>query len=192
MDDRQELPFVDMALLADLSEVYVFFGGQYSWFAAMVQAKAPEDKIMSTVDVLIERFGKENVLGEIVAQNYSVIPHMQGINMMMQNVIDTYELQSFVSGNFHYVDQSHADAFEVALAIKDGVKIYDESRRKVIGDYHMMSESEIRHQLTQNGYMPDRINDLIETTSYIADRIDISIPLGATLFPLYEVPDDVA
>jgi DNA polymerase III alpha subunit len=79
----------------------------------------------------------------------------------------------------------------VALAIKDGLKIYDESRRKPKGQFHIMTEEEIRTILINNNISDNVINKLIETNNALADQIDVSIDLNQSLFPNYETPDDV-
>jgi len=77
------------------------------------------------------------------------------------------------------------------LAIKDGLKIYDESRRKPKGQFHIMTEEEIRTILETNGFEKSLINQLIQTNEKIADSITTAIDLNQTLFPNYETPEDV-
>ncbi|MEI7558209.1 MAG: hypothetical protein WCJ45_05330 [bacterium] len=77
------------------------------------------------------------------------------------------------------------------MAIKDGLKIYDENRRKPKGRFHIMEEKEIRDILEKNGLENKVINRLIENNEAIAEQIHVEIDLNQTLFPNYETPEDI-
>jgi DNA polymerase III alpha subunit len=91
----------------------------------------------------------------------------------------------------HYIHDHDAEAFEVARAIKDNKKIYDEDRRKTIGQYHIVDGAWIMDTMKRNGYDESAINQWIDQTQTIADSIDIQLDMGETLFPNYEVSDDI-
>lgn len=71
------------------------------------------------------------------------------------------------------------------------MKIYDEGRRKPKGQFHIMTEEEIRNILTKNNIPQNTIDTLIQTNTTIADQIDVQIDLNQALFPNYETPDDI-
>jgi DNA polymerase III alpha subunit len=79
----------------------------------------------------------------------------------------------------------------MALAIKDGYKMYDEVRRKPKWAYHIMDEEEIVEIMTWNGYDEKQISDWIGNNNKIAESIDVKIQLWQYLFPNYENPEDV-
>jgi DNA polymerase III alpha subunit len=79
----------------------------------------------------------------------------------------------------------------MALAIKDGYKMYDEIRRKPKWEYHIMNEDEIVNIMTWNGYEDKQINEWIDNNNKIAESIDVKIQLWQYLFPNYDNPEDV-
>lgn len=93
--------------------------------------------------------------------------------------------------NYCYPKKDDKDAREVALAIKDGKKMYDEDRRKPKGEYYIMSEDEIREVLKKNGFDDALIEQLFHANATLADSIVTEIDLGQALFPNYDTPDDV-
>ncbi len=106
-------------------------------------------------------------------------------------IAEKENIHCVVNNNYCYPNQKEKQAREVALAIKDGLKIYDETRRKPKGQFHIMSETEIRTILENNGYDKKTINQLIETNETIAHQIDVKIDLNQSLFPNYETPEDI-
>gem|GEM_PF-5450012 len=86
-------------------------------------------------------------------------------------------MKIFAGGDYRYLDEKDKEAFTVALCIKDGKKVYDMDRRKVIGDYHMMSEAEMRMLMKKNSMSADTIDSLIDETVLIADTINCKLPL---------------
>ena len=69
--------------------------------------------------------------------------------------------------------------------------MYDQDRRQVAGQYHIMSEDEIRSILSKNWYSPDVINTWIGNNLAIADSVHVKVKLGQTLFPNYDTPSDI-
>jgi DNA polymerase III alpha subunit len=79
----------------------------------------------------------------------------------------------------------------MALAIHDGHKMYDEDRRKVSTDGHIVDEDWIKSVLQSQGHDDSVIDTRIDTTQHVADMIDIQLPAGETLFPHYQVSDEM-
>jgi DNA polymerase III alpha subunit len=77
------------------------------------------------------------------------------------------------------------------LAIKDGKKMYDPDRRQFSGQYHIMSEDEIRSILVKNNYSNQLIDQWIANNISIADSVHVKVKLGQTLFPNYDTPSDI-
>ena len=97
----------------------------------------------------------------------------------------------FASSPFHYIKREDKGAFEVAMCIKDGKKIYDEDRRKVLGDFHIKTADEVRAEFVGNAWKENLIDELMNNTILISDMIDLKINLGATLFPHYKTPWEI-
>ncbi len=141
--------------------------------------------------VLVDLLGQDNVFAEIVAQDYSLLPKVKKVNDALLDDAREWGIDAFVSNDVRYIQAKDAEAFEVARAIKDNKKIYDEDRRKVVGEYHIVDGDWIVKMMTRNGYDEATIAKRIDQTQEIADRIDIRIDMGETLFPHYQVADRV-
>lgn len=157
----------------------------------MVTLDEKESKIVEIIHLIQDTIGKENFFLEIIAQDYNETTESKKTNEFIFALSEKEHISCVVNNNFFYPSQEDKPAREVALAIKDGLKIYDENRRKPKGQFHIMSEDEIRNTLKNNGLEETTINKLIETNNSIADSIITAIDLNQALFPNYETPEDV-
>lgn len=76
---------------------------------------------------------------------------------------------------------------ELAMAIKDNLKLYDPEHRAPTTQNHIMTEEEIKQIYSQNNYPEERINARMKTNEQIANRCKIEIQMWQMLFPNYEV-----
>ncbi|NOZ44689.1 MAG: PHP domain-containing protein [bacterium] len=184
---------VDPSALKDFAgDLIVYMGGEESRIGKMILNKEKDEKINDIINLLIDIYGKENIYLEITSQDYQDMPSVKKINDYLIKLSQSTNIQSFVSNNYHYIASEDKDAREMALAIKDGYKMYDEQRRKPKGKHHIASEHEIMLTMQKNGFSQEEIQSLIDTTQEIADEISIDIELWKTLFPNYQTPEDIA
>lgn len=157
----------------------------------MIALDEKESKMVEIIHLMQDTIGKENVYLEIIAQDYDETAEHKKVNELLLAMAEREGMSCVVHNNYFYPSSTDKQAREVALAIKDGLKIYDESRRKPKGQFHIMSEEEIRMILEKNGFEKQTINQLIETNNRIAESIDVEIDLNQSLFPNYETPEEV-
>jgi len=157
----------------------------------MIALDEKETKMIEIIHLMEDIIGKENVYLEMIAQDYNETTESKKVNELLLAIAEKEQISCVVNNNYCYPSSTDKQAREVALAIKDGLKIYDESRRKPKGQFHIMSEDEIRTILEHNGFEKKTINHLIETNNRIADSITTEIDLNQALFPNYETPEDV-
>lgn len=157
----------------------------------MIALDEKESKMIEVIHLVQDIIGKENTYLEIIAQDYKETTESKKANEILLAIAEKEGIDCVVDNNYFYPSNTDKQAREVALAIKDGLKIYDETRRKPKGQFHIMSEEEIREILEHNGLEKQIITKLIETNNKIADEITTEIDLNQTLFPNYETPDDV-
>jgi len=69
--------------------------------------------------------------------------------------------------------------------------MYDEDRRKPKGNYHIMSEEEIKEVMIKNGFDLASIDGMIANNNEVAGSITMEIDLNQALFPNYDTPDDI-
>lgn len=191
-EGTKDKPKIDLQALKTLwRDIICFFGGSNSWIGKMVLLDEKESKIIEIINLIQDTIGKENVYLEIIAQDYNEVSDAKKFNDIIFALSEKENIPCVVNNNYFYPWKNEKEAREVALAIKDGLKIYDENRRKPKWQFHIMTEEEIKAILINNNIDDTTINKLIETNNTIADQITTNIDLHQTLFPNYETPDDV-
>lgn len=185
-------PKIDLATLEQYKDgIIAFFGWENSWFAQSIHHGEDWNKIMEITNKIQHILGMDNVYGEIIAQDYSLVPSLQQINTKMLQLAQDCTMQCIVDNNYFYMSKKDKYAREAALAIKDGIKLYETHRRQPAGDYHIMTEDEIRTILHNNNFDQTAIDTLIQTNRAVADRIHTHVELGVTLFPNFEPHEDI-
>lgn len=185
-------PKIDIQALKEFwKNIICFFGGTNSRIGKMIALDEKESKMIEIIHLLQETIGKENVYLEIIAQDYNETAEQKKVNDILLALAEKEHIACVVNNNYCYPAKEDKEAREVALAIKDGLKIYDENRRKPKGQFHIMSEEEIRNILESNGMEKEKIQQLIETNNTIAEHIHTEIELNQSLFPNYETPDEI-
>lgn len=156
----------------------------------ILQEEQPK-KITETRSLIQEIIWKEACYLELVAQDEKKHTPYRLVNTALHRLAQETASPEIVTSNFHYIQKDDKKAFEVALAIKDGKRIYDEGKRTFEGNGYILSEEEVRAMLKHNGYEADEIVHLIETTQYLADQCTVELPLGKILFPTYQPPEAI-
>ncbi len=183
---------IDRATLKEYAAgLMVFLWWEKSLIAKMLETNAEQKKIQDTIQQIINSIWKENFFLEINAQNENNLPNIKTINEITLNLWEKLDIPVFVWNNYHYIKPDEKEAFEMALAIKDWLKLYDDQRRKVVWDYHFCDENNIITVMKKNNYSDEQIKKRIDQTQIIADQINLSINLWATYFPKYQTPDRI-
>lgn len=185
-------PKIDIPFLQEHhEEIIAIIWGKESRIGKMFLMDEKEEKMGEILTIIQETLGKENVFLEITAQDESLLPEVKKINTLLLAMGKKYGIKCVVNNNYHYLTSTDKEAREIALAIKDGKKIYDEDRRKPKGNFSIMSEEEIRAVCNKNGYTAEQIDERIHTNVEIATGIVTDIALNQTLFPNYASPEDI-
>ncbi len=183
---------IDANLLKEFSnDLYLLIWWMNSSFAKMILRNEDDLKIKEDLQDLIHIMWKENIIIELTIQDESSFPQVKKINKYSEKLASEMEIVLTCSNNFHYIDQADQKVSEVALAIKDWKRMFDEDRRKVSLQQHIMSEIEIKEIATNNWWDSTTIDLMINNTSVITDSIDIELPLWKILFPKYESPEHI-
>ncbi len=183
------MPRIDFSLLTQWGEWLIcLLGGPDSWIWKQLALGEPQDKIHEQISYLQQLVGQDNVLLTYLVQSYNDIRGLQALNTTLLDFAQARSLQILPVSNVHYVHADDKDIYEVALAIKDGKRMFDADRRTKPWQRHLMSEAEIKTILLSHGIDETRATELCDATTTLASRIDLDIPLGKALFPSYE-PD---
>lgn len=157
----------------------------------MIALDEKESKMVEIINLIQDIIGQENVYLEIIAQDYNETTESKKVNELLLALAEKEHIPCVVDNNYFYPSSGDKQAREVALAIKDGLKIYDESRRKPKGQFHIMTEDEIIKILENNGCEKHIISQMIETNNTIAESITTEIDLNQSLFPNYETDENI-
>src|SRR5690606_13534681 len=152
-------------------------GGEQSWIEKMIYNGEQLTRIQEIIGQIQTIVGKENVYLEITAQDHKAYPALVKINNTILQLADTMGISCIVNNNYFYILKKDRKAREAALAIKDGMKLYDPTRRKPAGKHHIMTADEIVEICKGNGYSDEQITSRLETNIAIAERIETKIDL---------------
>jgi DNA polymerase-3 subunit alpha len=185
----QDKPKIDFNVLKQYSEgLIVFYGGIESWIGKMINAGETEDNILEIHQMLQELF-PGNCYLEITAQDEHIFAELPKINQFLLHLSRKTDTPCIVNNNYFYPEKEDKKTWEMALAIKDNMKMYDVARRQPAGQYHIMTEEEIRKICEDNGYKDEQISERIANNEKIAEQAHVKLQLGQSLFPKYEAPD---
>ncbi len=185
-------PKIDISILQKFGPwVICIMWGKESRIGKMLMLDEKMEKIAEIINMVKNAVGPENVYLEVTAQDEKLLPEVKKINTQILELSQTTSTACVVHNNFFYPNADEKEAREIALAIKDGKKIYDEDRRKPKGEYYIMSEEDIRAICEKNGHSKTDIDRRIDTNNRIAEEIITEIDLHQTLFPNYDSPADI-
>ena len=182
-------PKLDINMLEKYNKwLIAFMWGEISWIWKMIFRSESDDKIIEIINMIQEKIWKENVFLEMIAQDEKENEFIKRINSKILELSEKLWIKCIVNNVFHYINQSDKDAWEMALAIKDGNKMYDTHRRKPKWEFHLMTWEEIQDILEKNWYSDQQINEWINKNNNIAKNIKIDIEMWQSLFPNYKTP----
>jgi len=168
-----------------------FMWGEESWIGKMIFRSEADEKIIEIINMIQDKIWKENVFLEIIAQDELKNQNLKKINSKIIELSEKLGIKCIVNNIYQYINESDKEAWEMALAIKDGNKMYDDHRRKPKEKYHLMSGQEVFAIMMDNWYSEEQTKNWISNNNEIAKTIKIEIPMGQTLFPNYSTPPHI-
>lgn len=185
-------PRIDINILQKYSWwILGFMWWENSQIWNMISAWESESKLIDLIDLYKNILWEENFLLEIIAQDYMKMINLKNINQTILNLAEKTATTLIVNNNFHYLNKDDKEAFEVAWCIKDGLIIFDQTRKKIHWEFYIMSEEEIVQTLRKNKFEDNLIEKLISNNKEISNKITLEIPLWNILFPQYESPENI-
>ncbi|MFC2696293.1 MAG: PHP domain-containing protein [Candidatus Absconditicoccaceae bacterium] len=185
-------PKIDITLLEKYKEgILVFSGGVDSWIAKLLSNGEPLSKAEEIFTMLKDKLGAENCYLEVIAQNEAKEPEIEKINKAVLLLAERVQASCLVSNIYIYPKPEDKSTQELAMAIKDNLKLYDPQHRVLTTENHLMTEEEIRKICLENGYSEAQIDSWIQVTEKIADLCSLKIDMGQLLFPKYEADPEI-
>ncbi len=185
-------PKLDIEMLWKYNKwIIAFMWWKSSWIWKMIKRSEPEDKILEIINMIQNEIWKENVFLEIVAKDENLDEDIKKINKKILEISEKNWIKCIVNNIYHYINKWDKEAWEMALAIKDGHKMYDKNRRKPKWNFHIMTWDEIKEELESSWYNEWQIEERIKNNNDISKKVNIEIPMWQTLFPNYQTPEDI-
>lgn len=185
-------PKIDISILKQKNQwIIAIVWWEESWLGKMILNWDSQDNMIELIHILKEILWKENIFLEIIAQNEDILTDIKKINNQIILLSKETDTDCVINNNYFYPDKDEKEAWEMALAIKDWHKMYEENRRKPKWDYHIMNEDEIVEIMINNWYKNEIIQERIQNNNTISDTINIEIQVWQYLFPNYENPQDI-
>jgi DNA polymerase-3 subunit alpha len=132
------------------------------------------------IEEYIDIFGKENFYLE--TQNHG-IPEEKKVMEFYQRMAREYGLKIAATVDSHYLKKEDKHAHEIMLAIQTNALMSDPNRMTFSGEgYYVMSEEEVRGLFPENP-------EYIDVTKEIADRCNVELKMGTSIFPEFSAPD---
>jgi DNA polymerase III subunit alpha len=184
-------PRVDRKLLAEYQEnLTILLWWEQSVIASQLEKNLDYQAIHDLVSRIADTmWGK--IIVEYCVQDYSLVPLAKQINETVLKLVDQWWYLLTCANNYHYIKADEQEAFEIALAIRDQKLYQDRDRRKVLWQYHIMSEDEIRTVMSWHGLPMDQIDAMINNTVTAAEQLLIKMPPLPAMFPSYDPPADI-
>ena len=185
-------PKVDMKSLTEYKNwILAFCWGVESRISKMLLNWEPLSKIQEIIGMLKTTLWTENFYLEIIAQDEKTHPNIAKINKTILELSETTQAPCIISNIYAYPLPKDKTNQELAMAIKDNLKLFDPNHRVPTTENHLMTEEEIRSIALKNGYSPHQVDEWIQNTALIADRSDFKIEMGTSLFPKYDGEEDL-
>lgn len=148
-------------------------------------------KIADTLSLLLDACEKETVYTMVMAHDESQFKKVKAVNTALIELSKKQWLPSIISHDVHYLNPSDKKWFEVALAIKDSKRVYDEDRRTVEIPSHFATHAEVIGMLEKNWYDSAQIDQRLDNTTALIKRATCTLDLNQLLFPNYTSPKHI-
>lgn len=193
MEGYTSMATIDLVLLKQYGEWLIcIIWWEASYLATQILQQEEQSKILEQLK-LIQSWLWETwtLVLELVGRDHEGSKKLAAVNNEIIELSQKLGVDYIVSWNYHYVSDDQSKAFETALSIKDGKRIYDEDRRLLNGKRHIKTEDEIMKVMKKNWFSQEVVELWMENTQKICDMTDLKIELNQLLFPNYKSPDEI-
>ena len=173
-------PRIDMATLRKYSGGLICMSACITNDIAQAVIGGDEERARKLIGDYIDIFGKEDFYLEV--QNHG-IPGEKIVADFYKRVAEEMGLKIVASCDSHFLKEEDAYSHEVMLAIQTNGNMNEERRFKFDGSgYWVKSEEEVREMFPDNP-------EYVDLSTEIAERCNVELEMGETIFPIFESPD---
>ncbi len=173
-------PRVDDELLAQYHEGLIATSACVGGRIPQAILRGDMDAAHAAVRKYIDIFGKDNFLIEIMDHG---MEEESRANPVLVDLARQYGLTVIATNDSHYNDREDAEAHEVLLCVQTQTTMEDAGRFRFPTDqFYFRSPDEMKALFAHHP-------EAVANTARIAERCNVSIPLGNSLIPNYTVPE---
>lgn len=185
-------PKVDLQQLKKYGEgLIILTGGTDSRFSKILYENNPLEKASEILDFLKEIVGADQVFLEVLAQDESQDQHIKKLNTATINLSQQSQTPCLVGNIYEYPNEKDKITQELAMAIKDNIKLFDPGRRQTKTLNHLMGAEEIKAICLANGYEEAQIQEWFAVSQHVADIANPDIMMGVSQFPDYDSDPEI-
>lgn len=183
-EDKPKIDFKVLETYKDWLIGFMWWTKSQLW--NMVLLWEEDDKLLEKIKIYQNILWKENFFLEIIAQDHKLSPNLKIINNKIIELATKTWTELIVNNNFHYIEKSDKDAYEILKYIKKWWRVDSNYTPELKQDYSILNEEEVINILKGNWFHDVFISGLIENNLKIANQIKLEISLWTTLFPNYK------
>ena len=175
-------PRVDKELLASHSKGLIALSGCMGGEIPRALFRKDFEAAEKLVQKYKEIFGKDNFF--IETSHHPGIPNHTEIQTRLRQLAEKTKTPLVATQDAHYLRPEDAQAQDVLLAVQTSSRLDDEDRLTMKADDFSLRSPQAMRELFKDW------PQAVENTLAIAERCNLTIPLGVLQFPSFKVPGD--
>jgi DNA polymerase III subunit alpha len=172
-------PRIDHALLAERSAGLICLSGDMSGEIPNALLRGQQREVDRHVKRYMELFGPERFFVEV--QNAGLVED-ESLRPQLYELADRHGLRCVATGDVHYINRDGARAHEVLMCIGLGLQTPDDPDWLPTAGYWLADQAEMQRRF-------DDRPDAVQCAADIAERCNVTLDLGKTYLPKFDVPD---
>lgn len=173
-------PRIDKELLKQYGEGLIALSGCLGGIVSDAILRRTEAEAKQEILELQEIFGEGNFFLEM--QYHPNEKDQVTVNNALMRFSKELGVKPVATADFHYIDQKDADIHDILLCIQTSRNVDEKDRMDLRGyDLSMKTPEQMVQEFSN-------VPEAIASTQEIADQCNVTLKLGQTLLPVYEVP----
>ena len=180
MEGMYYRPRIDKEILAERSKGLIALSGCLQGEVAGRIGDNDMDGAREAIATYRDIFGKDRYLLEVQRHG---IDRQDLVNEALAGLGKEFGLRLCATNDLHYVHRHDSEAHDVLLCLQTGARFNDPNRwRFSTQENYLKTPDEMAASFAD---MPDALASTLD----VADMVDLTLKLGATLLPPFDVPD---
>jgi DNA polymerase-3 subunit alpha len=174
-------PRVDHELLAQYSEGLIACSACVAGEIPRIIVERGYEQAVKRVREYVKIFGEDHFYLEL--QHHPDIKDQEKVNRELVRISEKLGVPLVVSNDVHYRTREDASAQDTLICIQTQKELDEQDRLSMLdGDYSMIPPEQMMEQFAE-------FPEALENTARIAQRCNVELELGETIFPHFDTPD---